>query len=38
MEVLDLLAGWKKLFVKVWDTENVPKNWVKGIVVIVPKK
>ena len=33
--LLDRLEG---LFARVWETENVPEDWVKGIVVIVPKK
>ena len=33
-----LLDKLETLFSKVWETEAVPSDWVKGIVVIVPKK
>ncbi|XP_063678514.1 uncharacterized protein LOC134814345 [Bolinopsis microptera] len=33
-----LLDRLEKLFARVWETENVPEDWVKGIIVIVPKK
>ena len=33
-----LLDRLETLFSKVWESETVPGDWVKGIVVIVPKK
>ena len=33
-----LLDRLEALFSKVWESETVPGDWVKGIVVIVPKK
>ena len=33
-----LIDRLENLFKKVWESENVPEDWVKGIVVIVPKK
>ena len=33
-----LLDRLESLFSKVWESETVPGDWVKGIVVIVPKK
>ena len=33
-----LIDRLESLFKKVWESENVPEDWVKGIVVIVPKK
>ena len=33
-----LLDRLEALFAKVWESETVPGDWVKGIVVIVPKK
>ena len=33
-----LLDGSESKFSKVWETEAVPSDWVKGIVVIVSKK
>ena len=33
-----LLNRLETLFSKVWESETVPEDWTKGIVVIVPKK
>ena len=33
-----LVDRMEKLFSKVWNSEAVPDDWLKGIVIIVPKK
>ena len=33
-----LIDRLESLFRKVWESENVPEDWVKGIVVIVQKR